>query len=148
MSEDSPIPDEPADPIVDDSSQTGAPVGQSGKPALSRQLLWLLIWPGLLLLVAIRRWIGLRYRRERCSKGHPNRRSLTWWRWLMQLSKAQNRTVPEDLLCLAEKARFSQHTMTEEEIAQLQQAVETQIANLKTLPLKRRLWCKYGLVLY
>ena len=115
---------------------------------LPRELLWLLTVPGLALLICLRRWFGLRYRRERCTKGHPNRRALTWWRWLVHLSKVGSRVIPEELLCLAEKARFSQHTMTEEELAKLQGAVEARIEELRQAPAGRRLWHQYGLVLY
>lgn len=116
--------------------------------ALPKGLLWLPVLPGLLLLLTLRRQLGLRYREKRCRKGHPNRRALTCWRWLVQLTKAQGGAVPEELLCLAEKARFSQHTLTEEELARLRQAVDDQIALLRQRPLSTRLWHQYGLVLY
>lgn len=126
----------------------GTGIGHAGARSWPVELLWLLVLPGLLLLIAVRRWFGLHYRRERCLKGHPNRRALTWWRWLVQLSGVLDLAVPEDLLALAEKARFSQHTVTEEELSSLQQAVEARIAMLKTLPTGKRLWFRYGLVLY
>ena len=109
---------------------------------------WLLALPGMLLLIVLRQWAGLRYRRQRCGKGHPNRRALSLWRWLVQLSKAGDREIPEELLCLAEKARFSQHVLQEEELQLLRAAVEQQISQLRELPLGRRLWHRYGLVLY
>ena len=56
--------------------------------------------------------------------------------------------MEEPLLCLAEKARFSQHTMDEAEIAQLRQAVEACIRQLQEFPLGKRLWYQYGLVLF
>lgn len=126
----------------------GADAESGTQIRLPKELLWLLALLGLGLLVWLRWWCGLRYRRKRCSQGHPNRRTMTWWRWLVQLSKAQSRQISEELLCLAEKARFSQHTMTEEEITQLQTAVEMQIEQLKTASVGKRLWCRFGLVLY
>lgn len=118
------------------------------KKSLSAGLLWLLAIPAALVLLTMRRWLGLRYRADRCSRGHPNRRALTWWRWLVQLTRVQGAAVPEDLLSLAEKARFSQHTLTEEELERLRQAVEAQISLLRQRPVAARLWYKYGLVLY
>lgn len=145
-------PDETPQPEPEPPAQTdkepAQPVPTPQRRTLPKGLLWLLTVPGLLLLLALRRWLGLRYRAKRCSKGHPNRRALTWWRWLSQLTAAQGGTVSEELLSLAEKARFSQHTLTEEELALLRQAVEAQIALLRQRPLRTRLWHQYGLVLY
>ena len=142
---------------VPETSPSGAPeevrgtdfagIRNTARP-LPRALLWLLVLPGLALALWLRRWFGLRRRRERCEKGHPNRRTLAYWRWLVQLSRAEEKTVEEPLLCLAEKARFSQHTMDEAEIAQLRQAVEACIRQLQGCPLGKRLWYQYGLVLF
>lgn len=128
--------------------QTAEPETERAEASLSLKLLWLLILPGLVLLIWLRRWFGLRYRTERCSKGEPNRRALACWRWLVQLSRADGTKIGEELLCLAEKARFSQHTLTEEELLCLHRAVEQQIQKLKTASAGKRLWHRYGLVLY
>ena len=85
---------------------------------------------------------------ERCRKGHPNRRALTLWRWLRHLSKADGIPLDEDLLALAEKARFSQHTITDEELQVLEDARDRRIAALRSQPMKKRLWQRYGQVLY
>lgn len=120
------------------------PAARTGRPAM----LVLCVPFGAVILLGLRRWFGLRYRRERCGRGNPNRRAMTWWRWLVQLAKVRGSMVPEELVCLAEKARFSQHTLTEEELNLLQQAVEQHIASLKGDTLAKRLWYQYGLVLY
>ena len=73
---------------------------------------------------------------------------MTYWRWLLHLNKAQGAEIEEELLCLAEKARFSQHTMEEAEIELLRQAVESRIERLRSAPLIKRLWWKYGLALF
>jgi hypothetical protein len=102
----------------------------------------------LMLLLPVRRWFVLHIRKGRCRKGPPNRRALALWRWLVQLSGVHKRPVPEDLLALAEKARFSQHTLEEAELALLQQAVDASVLLLKSAPTAKRLWYRYGLVLY
>lgn len=135
---------EPAVPAVGEQETAAS----APRLRLPKGLLWLLVIPGLLLLIGLRRWFGLRYRWERCRKGQPNRRALAYWRWLLQLNKVDSRAAEEDLLCLAEKARFSQHTMEESEIDLLRQAVEERIQSLQTGPLGKRLWCKYGLALF
>lgn len=133
---------------VPEQTTAQKPSAAEKQTAWPRALLWLLAVPGLALAVWLRRWLGLRYRRERCTNGHPNRQALTWWRWLVQLSKAGNLKIPEELLCLAEKARFSQHTMQPEELAVLQQAVESRIEELRKTPAGKRFWYRYVLVLF
>lgn len=130
------------EPLPQQASPTG--VAKAVSPA---HLLWLLL-PGAVGALWLRRWCGLKYRRERCRKGHPNRRAMVWWRWLVHLTKAQGGEVQEEWLCLAEKARFSQHTMTEEELTVLKEAVASQIQLLKIKPWYVRLWHQFGLVLY
>ena len=148
-----PQPETPEREEPEQSTNQPAPTtpvgtGQSAAGSLPAVFRWSLVVPGMVLLILLRRWMGLRYRKNRCKKGHPNRRALAWWRWLVQLSKAGGMQISEELLCLAEKARFSQHTMEEKELLLLQQAAEARISELRTEPLARRLWHQYGLVLY
>jgi len=150
---DLPEPENPSEPEPQPEDQPTVPIPDavSGGPAsspLPLELLWLLCIPGVLFLLWLRRALALRYRRERTQKGHPNRRLMAYWRWLLQLNKLEHRTVEEELLCLAEKARFSQHEMTEAEIARLQAAVEDRIQRLKQAPLGKRLWYQYGLAFF
>jgi hypothetical protein len=44
--------------------------------------------------------------------GHPNQRALARWRMALRMSRLIKEQPPEELLELAEKARFSQHTLT------------------------------------
>ena len=135
-------PSEPEASLFGDKTVEETSVG------MLRGMWWLCVLPLLIVLILLRYWFALQYRRKRCRKGHPNRRALTLWRWLVQLSKAEERKIPEELLCLAEKARFSQHTLEEAELQLLQQAVDRAVQELKNLPLSKRLWHRYGLVLY
>ena len=96
----------------------------------------------------VRRWLILRGRNRRCSRGRPNRQALGLWRWLWALGKQCGAPPEEELFRLAEKARFSQHTLTEEELGLLRQAVELRIMQLKQQTAIRRFWLRFGLVLY
>ena len=144
-------PDTPEEPETPDTPSVPTQEGTSGeaasKPADLRWL-WILTLPGAVGLVWLRRVLALRGRLERCRKGHPNRRALTLWRWLRHLSKADGIPLDEDLLALAEKARFSQHTITDEELQVLEDARDRRIAALRSQPMKKRLWQRYGQVLY
>ena len=78
----------------------------------------------------------------------PNRAALSIWRWLVRLYKAADMQVPERYICLAEKAGFSQHELTQEEIHVLLCGAQEQIDVLKQYSVLRRLWHRYGMLLY
>lgn len=142
--EEDPAPKPPLEP-----SHGMEPAAKPEKPRVfHKNLLWLLIIPELLLAVWLRRWMFCRHRRDRCSRARPNRRGLTYWRWLVRLCRTSGEKPEEALLCLAEKARFSQHTLTEEEIGCLKSAVDGRIAELKKERFWKRVWYRYGLLLY
>lgn len=52
-----------------------------------------------------------------------------------------------ELLALAQKARFSSHVMTEDELEEMRQTVEGEIRALENSPAAKRLWYRYGKVL-
>ena len=57
--------------------------------------------------------------------------------------------LDEDLLALAEKARFSQHTITDEELQVLEDARDRRIAALRSQPMKKKdSGSAHGQVLY
>lgn len=146
-SQDTPEPSAPEqnpEPVSNDGSTSGT----GGGFQIPRQWLWLLAAPSLAALIALRRWLILKRRTDRCRRGHPNHRAMTMWRWLVHLSKADGIPLPEELLCLAEKARFSQHTLTEAELGQMQQALDERIQALRNIPTGKRLWYQLGLTLF
>ena len=59
--------------------------------------------------------LRLRHRKRKCSTGHPNQRVLAMWQEARRYGRILGRKPPEQLLELAEKAKFSQHTVTAEE---------------------------------
>ena len=126
-------------PSVPEAPQSGA---REGKGA------WWLMMPAAVLLIFLRRQAILFCRRMRQKRAHPNRKTLDLWNRLLQLYKVQGLAVPEQWICLAEKAKFSQHRIGEEELAQIARAVWEQTEQVKKAPFHRRLWYRYGLVLY
>ena len=60
--------------------------------------------------------LRLQLRRKKLKKGDPNRQALTRWRLVLRMAGITGNSVPEELEYLAEKAKFSQHTLTEAEI--------------------------------
>ena len=62
----------------------------------------------------------LRIRRKRTAwnRGQPNQQALARWAQVRQLALVLHVPVPESLHTLAQKARFSQHTLTDGELAE------------------------------
>ena len=112
---------------------------------LLRILLWSCIASAML-------WAQYRLRRYRfCQairRSSPNRRALIIHRRLCQLSKWTNRPVPTELTQLAQKARFSNHTLTAAEISRLQGYLRLAEANASQLSLPKRLIAKWFFARY
>ena len=68
------------------------------------------------LVIAGQYFLRRRFRQKRMRTGHHNRRALYRWREARRLGRLIGAEPPERLLQLAEKARFSQHTMTVQEL--------------------------------
>lgn len=60
--------------------------------------------------------VGLR--RRKMGRGDCNRRALYRWRYARKVAKRMKLQLPNRLTKLAEKAAFSQHTLTEPEVAE------------------------------
>lgn len=136
------IPNQPevSGDSVQDLDNTSSPI--------SRQWLWLLILPGLVLLVWLRRKLVLRSWEERCDRGDPNRQALELWRRICCLDRVNDEEPEEVLLSLAEKARFSQHALTKEELEQLREGLRHRTDRRQNTGFLQKLWDRYGSILY
>lgn len=115
----------------------------------SRWQLFLLVVPVLLLLMLLRRFYLLRQRKHRLRRAAPNEAALLLWQQLAALSRHCKTSPSEEMICLAEKAKFSQHTLNEEELEQLRQAIQSLCDTLRSRSsLCKRLWHRLGPVLY
>ena len=56
------------------------------------------------------------YRRRRMRRGDANRQALTRWKEIVRMSRILKESLPEELAELAEKAKFSQHILTQGEL--------------------------------
>lgn len=74
-------------------------------------LLWLLLPLVLQYPLRLRLWEKLRY------DGSPNRQALRRWQEAEILARLRRETPPKSLFDLAQKAKFSQHTITAEELS-------------------------------
>ncbi len=61
-------------------------------------------------------WLRRNIRKKKMYRGKPNAQALARWREVCRYGKILKKAPPESLLELAEKARFSQHSLTGEEL--------------------------------
>ena len=83
-------------------------------------ILWLLLVPPVVALQwRLRVWID----EFPLRRGETNRQALRYWKLLERTCRLGRLETPEDCYWLAQKARFSQHTLTSEELHRLQKAL-------------------------
>lgn len=105
---------------------------------------WLLLALAAALLALIaRRAILQSLRNKQLQKGSANAKLCAAWRYYTKLCKLTGAPEKEDLFTLAQKAKYSQYRTTEEELAQMNNALTQQLDWLKKAPLHKRLYCKY-----
>ena len=104
----------------------------------------------LLILLAVlafpaRRALGRAARERRFRQESTNRAVIAAYLQLKKLKRWGGET-PEEVAELAKKARFSQHTLTEEEREQAVSAARASAGRVdRALPWYKRLWCRYVL---
>ena len=112
-------------------------------------ILWTL--GGVLLFVGVmegQRKLRLQHRRRRYEKATVNQQAVLLWLEITKLTGYLDVIPPEKLLTLALKARFSQHTVSDEELGSLEEYLALTCARLKKEPLHRRIGYRYFFVAY
>ena len=111
-------PAETADGSPQNTDTTGTTAGKSGSwGAVLGWTLGILGFIGLWFLYRVMRLSG---RRAQLLHGPSNRRAVMYYRHIRYLSRFTKDEIPEELSALAEKAKFSQHKISPEELAQMQ----------------------------
>lgn len=110
---------------------------------LRKFLKWMLFPAVLAAAVPVQRVLRLNYRRKRKNQGSPNRRALARWQEAELLYRRLGQQPPEELEALAQKARFSQHTLTEEELRCFDRHLALAKNACREKPWYRRLADKY-----
>ena len=147
---------QPTMDITDPTQNTEPTQGATGEDPdepevdLSFLVTLLKILAGAVALLAVL-WGQYRLRRNRRNRqqhrGLPNQQALARWREIHLIEKLLKQEPEENLLALAEKARFSQHTLCNEELALLQLALNARQQALSEKPWYQRLWIKLILAL-
>lgn len=73
----------------------------------------------------------------------PNRQLLHRWRLALPLSKLLQQSPPEEMEALALKARFSQHTITRQELKKLTHWQAGLTSALRKAPWWKRLYARW-----
>ena len=112
-------------------------------------LLWVLpALAGAAAAIQGQRVLRLTRRRRGQKNGPANAQALARWREAVLLAKLLKQPVPEGLEALAQKAKFSQHTLTEEELLAFEAYLRGARRKLARQPWYRRLVYQYGYALF
>ena len=99
-------------------------------------------------LLVGQRLLRLHLQQKRRHRGKINQQVLAHWVLVLRLCRHLNREPDDGLLQLAEKAKFSQYTLSAEELAQFDAFLADARQTLKQRNFLRRFWDRWILVLY
>lgn len=129
---------------------SGTNAGTSEQPEAKRDLSglwkalgWVLGAAAAAAAVELQRRIRLELRRRNRCRGHPNARALARWRELGLLCALLKEAPPPAAEELAQKAKYSSHTLTREELAVLEGAISDARQSLRARPWYLRILYKY-----
>ena len=96
----------------------------------------------------LQRKLRLHRRTKRCRRGSANAQALARWAEAERLSRYLSQQPPEALLQLAEKAKFSPYTLTDEELKTFDDYLVKTVSRLRKKNVFIRLWYRWVLALY
>lgn len=138
-------PAETTPPPESTAPEAQAPVPSEPVPPAQKQTfpLGLLLLPLLPCILATQRSVRLALRRWRQQRGDANHQALQRWREAELLSRLLKESPTEELMALAQKAKFSQYELTAEELAQFDSFSRTCLRRLRKKPWYLRLIYKF-----
>ena len=120
----------------------------SGKSASNLTPVWILLGvAGTLALILGRRALALRLWEKHLAKAGPNEKACLLYRRCVQLNKLSGGLLPEDAVALANRAGFSQHELTPEELDYLRQLLTRQGQRLALVSFWKNLYAKFILAI-
>lgn len=135
--------------------QQTAPVDLPVAPTPQADLRWLesVLTAAACLLGAVLLILGqwqLRRRRilRKLTQGTTNQRAVASWRQTVLFARLLRQRPDAGLFALAQKAKFSQHTLTEEELSAFESYLRGAQQQLKTKPLPYRIFCRLVFAVY
>lgn len=116
---------------------------------ISKVLLWhLFAVVFAIALIPLQRYLRLKWRAHLCSTGLPNKRTLAWWKHLKVICRAAHTTPSDEARAVAQKAKFSAHTVTEEERNVLEKEASKVTGTLRCVPSVKRFWYQFVRAFY
>ena len=85
---------------------------------------------------------------QRLQKAAANPKAVLYWQEAVRLATLLKQLPDEALFAIAQRAKFSQHTITEEELARFEENRKTAVQQLKKRAFFRRLYYRYVLAVY
>ncbi len=144
------VPSETTEPIQRPSqtqTQTTPEGGEPSEPARDRGILRILLYSlAAAVLVCSAAWgqsaLRKKLRRRTMKTGTVNRQALAAWKEGLRMSRILKAQPPQELEALAEKARFSQHKLTQEEHGAFTDYVKECSQAIREMPLIKRIWIR------
>lgn len=124
---------------------TTLPGGSQAKPeklTVHPVFFWLLGILALAGLLLLQHNLRQKYRYRKMFTGEPNKQALQRYRHLLLLSRLSRLPMEENLTFLAEKAKYSRHTLTQEELDMLANGLHTYQQGLQKRNIFIRGLCK------
>ena len=104
---------------------------------------YLLFLPGAISFLMLQRRIRLAFRRRRRTSGCTNQQAIYRWQEAVRISRLLKETPTEELMALAQKAKFSQYGITQEELQQFDSFYRSCLRRLMAQPWYLRLIYRY-----
>lgn len=138
------LPESPS-PVIP-STPSGQPESPAS-PTRSSGFAFLLL-PVFGLTLVVQRSVRLKLRRKRQHTGSPNAQALQRFREAERLARLLKETPAEELIELAQKAKYSQHGITPEELQSFDSYHRSCLGRLKEKPLYRQFVYRYFYAAY
>lgn len=116
--------------------------------AIGKVLLWVLVAAAIVALVIGQRRLREAIRQKRWRQSSQNERALILWREIIRMGRHLGTEPPALLYALAQKAKYSQHTLSDEEMRVFEDERESLIGMLRTRSWFTRFVHRYVLRLY
>ncbi|MBO4419219.1 MAG: transglutaminase domain-containing protein [Oscillospiraceae bacterium] len=129
----------------DNPNGSGNGNSESSEPA-DLTLLWIFLGVvGVPLLIIGRRRLKLRLWDKRVTAAQPNDKARLLYRRMLRLKKHGGGKLPEQAVTLAKKARFSQHTLDDDEVASMRLICDEMSSRVSISGFWNRIYCKFVL---
>lgn len=132
----------------DSQNTEKAPAVNTSSTLLIKILLWAVSLAAIPALLILQRWLRMRSQEKKLLAATNNEKALLYWQAVTRYAKLLKEPPDPMLLDLAQRAKFSQHTLTEAELELFRQHLTQSAGKLKQKNLFYRFCCRYIWVLY